>query len=167
MNRATVDRLDLSIDPVAQAVFRVFQGSYAVEADVLGVPRDRFPPLQRSVGNLVSSETLFCGAWSGEELAGVIETSILSDGSSQDVLDIHSLVVDPAFFRRGIGGLLLCHVLDLYADLDAVVETGADNVSGRIMDLLTPIGKGQRGLIVSPPRTFAGATRRSTMTSAS
>ncbi len=30
---------------------------------------------------------------------------------------------------------------------------GGDNMSGRIMDLLTPIGKGQRGLIVSPPRT--------------
>ncbi len=27
------------------------------------------------------------------------------------------------------------------------------NLSGRIMDLLTPIGKGQRGLIVAPPRT--------------
>ena len=33
------------------------------------------------------------------------------------------------------------------------LETGPDNLSGRIMDLLTPIGKGQRGLIVSPPRT--------------
>jgi transcription termination factor Rho len=33
------------------------------------------------------------------------------------------------------------------------LETGPDNMSGRIMDLLTPIGKGQRGLIVSPPRT--------------
>jgi transcription termination factor Rho len=33
------------------------------------------------------------------------------------------------------------------------LETVADNMSGRIMDLLTPIGKGQRGLIVSPPRT--------------
>jgi transcription termination factor Rho len=27
------------------------------------------------------------------------------------------------------------------------------DVSGRIMDLMTPLGKGQRGLIVSPPRT--------------
>jgi transcription termination factor Rho len=33
------------------------------------------------------------------------------------------------------------------------LETGPENMSGRIMDLLTPIGKGQRGLIVSPPRT--------------
>src|SRR5579884_2465340 len=33
------------------------------------------------------------------------------------------------------------------------LETTKDNLSGRVMDLLTPIGKGQRGLIVSPPRT--------------
>jgi transcription termination factor Rho len=33
------------------------------------------------------------------------------------------------------------------------LETVKDNYSGRVMDLLTPIGKGQRGLIVSPPRT--------------
>ena len=33
------------------------------------------------------------------------------------------------------------------------METGKDNYSGRVMDLLTPIGKGQRGLIVAPPRT--------------
>jgi transcription termination factor Rho len=36
------------------------------------------------------------------------------------------------------------------------METGPDNASGRIMDLLIPIGKGQRGLLVSPPR--AGKT---------
>jgi transcription termination factor Rho len=33
------------------------------------------------------------------------------------------------------------------------METVKDNYSGRVMDLLTPIGKGQRGLIVAPPRT--------------
>jgi transcription termination factor Rho len=33
------------------------------------------------------------------------------------------------------------------------METSKDNYSGRVMDLLTPIGKGQRGLIVAPPRT--------------
>src|SRR3981189_792537 len=33
------------------------------------------------------------------------------------------------------------------------LETARENVSARVMDLLTPIGKGQRGLIVSPPRT--------------
>jgi transcription termination factor Rho len=33
------------------------------------------------------------------------------------------------------------------------LETTRENNSGRVMDLLTPIGKGQRGLIVAPPRT--------------
>jgi transcription termination factor Rho len=32
-------------------------------------------------------------------------------------------------------------------------STGKDNLSARVLDLLTPIGKGQRGLIVAPPRT--------------
>lgn len=33
------------------------------------------------------------------------------------------------------------------------LETTKDNLSARVMDIFTPIGKGQRGLIVSPPRT--------------
>ncbi|MBN1853962.1 MAG: transcription termination factor Rho [Pirellulales bacterium] len=33
------------------------------------------------------------------------------------------------------------------------LETGKDPLSTRIMDLLTPLGKGQRSLIVAPPRT--------------
>ena len=33
------------------------------------------------------------------------------------------------------------------------LETGPEPLSTRVMDLLTPIGKGQRGLIVAPPRT--------------
>jgi transcription termination factor Rho len=34
-----------------------------------------------------------------------------------------------------------------------ILETGAEPLTTRVMDLLTPIGKGQRGLIVAPPRT--------------
>jgi transcription termination factor Rho len=33
------------------------------------------------------------------------------------------------------------------------LETTPDNMSTRVMELITPIGKGQRGLIVAPPRT--------------
>lgn len=36
------------------------------------------------------------------------------------------------------------------------LETSSDDLSMRVIDLVTPIGKGQRGLIVSPPR--AGKT---------
>ena len=41
----------------------------------------------------------------------------------------------------------------LYPDQRLKLETSRDNASGRVMDLLTPLGKGQRGLIVAPPRT--------------
>lgn len=41
----------------------------------------------------------------------------------------------------------------LYPDERFKLETSRDNFSGRVMDLLTPLGKGQRGLIVAPPRT--------------
>jgi transcription termination factor Rho len=41
----------------------------------------------------------------------------------------------------------------LYPNERMKLETVKENFSGRVMDLLTPVGKGQRGLIVSPPRT--------------
>ena len=41
----------------------------------------------------------------------------------------------------------------LYPQTAIKLETAAENLSARVMDLLTPIGKGQRGLIVAPPRT--------------
>ncbi len=41
----------------------------------------------------------------------------------------------------------------LYPQERIHLETGKDNISARVLDLLTPVGKGQRGLIVSPPRT--------------
>ena len=41
----------------------------------------------------------------------------------------------------------------LYPQERLKLETVAENLSARVMDLMTPIGKGQRGLIVAPPRT--------------
>ncbi len=41
----------------------------------------------------------------------------------------------------------------LYPQEKLTMETTSDQLAGRVMDLMTPIGKGQRGLIVAPPRT--------------
>ena len=41
----------------------------------------------------------------------------------------------------------------LYPNERLKLETTRENLSGRVLDLLTPIGKGQRGLIVALPRT--------------
>ncbi len=52
--------------------------------------------------------------------------------------------------------ILFDNLTPLYPEEKLNLELDPDNLSTRIMDLFTPIGKGQRGLIVSPPR--AGKT---------
>jgi len=52
--------------------------------------------------------------------------------------------------------ILFDNLTPLYPQERIKLETTPDKLEMRIMDLLTPIGKGQRGLIVSPPR--AGKT---------
>jgi len=44
----------------------------------------------------------------------------------------------------------------IYPNEQLVLETGPENISARFIDLIAPIGKGQRGLIVAPPK--AGKT---------
>ncbi|WTG93995.1 transcription termination factor Rho [Kitasatospora sp. NBC_01560] len=44
----------------------------------------------------------------------------------------------------------------LYPQQQLLLETGPQQLTGRIIDLVAPIGKGQRGLIVAPPK--AGKT---------
>src|SRR5262252_2584781 len=41
----------------------------------------------------------------------------------------------------------------LYPNERLRLETDPDNLGSRVLDLMTPIGKGQRALIVAPPRT--------------
>ena len=48
------------------------------------------------------------------------------------------------------------HLTAIYPDERLTLETGAEDLSTRIIDLFCPIGKGQRGMIVSPPK--AGKT---------
>ena len=57
---------------------------------------------------------------------------------------------DPEVAREKI---LFDNLTPLYPNRKTKLESQAENYSTRIMDLLTPIGFGQRGLIVSPPRS--------------
>jgi transcription termination factor Rho len=52
--------------------------------------------------------------------------------------------------------ILFDNLTPLYPEEKLNLEFNPENLSTRVMDLFTPIGKGQRGLIVSPPR--AGKT---------
>ena len=52
--------------------------------------------------------------------------------------------------------ILFDNLTPLYPNQRFTLETTPDEISTRIMDLLTPLGKGQRGLIVAPP--YSGKT---------
>ena len=49
--------------------------------------------------------------------------------------------------------ILFDNLTPLYPEERIKMETDREHMSGRVMDLLTPVGRGQRGLIVAPPRT--------------
>ncbi len=49
--------------------------------------------------------------------------------------------------------ILFDNLTPLYPDERVVLETNNNDYCTRIMDLISPLGKGQRGLIVAPPRT--------------
>jgi transcription termination factor Rho len=55
--------------------------------------------------------------------------------------------------ERGREKIFFENLTPLYPQSRVKLETDGENLSGRVMDLLTPLGKGQRGLIVAPPRT--------------
>jgi len=55
--------------------------------------------------------------------------------------------------ERARDKLFFENLTPLYPHERLRLETTSDNLAGRVMDLMTPVGKGQRGLIVAPPRT--------------
>jgi transcription termination factor Rho len=44
-------------------------------------------------------------------------------------------------------------LIPLHAEERLILETVSEELSMRVIDIVTPVGKGQRGLIVAPPRT--------------
>jgi transcription termination factor Rho len=55
--------------------------------------------------------------------------------------------------NRGRERVFFENLTPLYPQAHIRLEADPDNLSTRVMDMMTPLGKGQRGLIVAPPRT--------------
>ncbi|MCW5828819.1 MAG: transcription termination factor Rho [Deltaproteobacteria bacterium] len=67
------------------------------------------------------------------------------------LLKIETVNFDPP--DKAFDKVLFDNLTPLYATQQLKMETGPTDMSGRLLDLLVPVGKGQRGLIVAPPRT--------------
>ncbi|MBT1063030.1 GNAT family N-acetyltransferase [Bowmanella sp. Y26] len=115
-----IRKLEHSDKNVARDIYSVFQHSYKVEAQLLGVAN--FPPLARTADAIETAESFFYGYMEGDCLAAVIEISLTGQ-----TLDIDSLTVDPAYFRKGIARKLLSYILTHFSFSQALVETAVEN----------------------------------------
>jgi transcription termination factor Rho len=70
------------------------------------------------------------------------------------LLKVNEINFEPT--ESGKGKILFDNLTPLYPEQGFVMETEPEDFGNRIIDLLCPIGKGQRGLITSPPK--AGKT---------
>jgi transcription termination factor Rho len=84
----------------------------------------------------------------GMRLAGPLEAARRNTGPRLAMIDQIEGLVPDKYPRRNFDELT---PIDPHEQIR--LETGKEPLTTRVMDLLTPIGKGQRGLIVAPPRT--------------
>ena len=115
-----ITKLKSSNEYIANLIYTIFQDSYKVEAQLIGVLN--FPPLLRSVKDIINSKTDFYGFSDNNKLAAVIEIVI-----KDQHLDIHSLTVDPKYFRKGIADKLISYILEAFEITEAIVETAVVN----------------------------------------
>lgn len=116
-----IQKLNHLNSSVSEQIYQVFQSSYRIEAERIGVTD--FPPLKRRSVDIASAATAFLGFVKEQKLAAVIEVEI-----SDKTLDIHSLTVSPDFFKQGIAGQLMHYVLTKFEFTQAIVETASANI---------------------------------------
>jgi ribosomal protein S18 acetylase RimI-like enzyme len=106
----------------------VQMAAYAQEAALLGAKR--FPPLERTVQDLESGAERFLAVWAASALVGALG---YEPGPGDTGMTIASLVVDPAWQRRGLGRSLVAAALARFADAPVWVSTGALNHPARAL----------------------------------
>src|SRR5450756_422276 len=106
-------------------------------------------------GTLVSSTTYFAERGDPFLPKFLVESEDVSRGPKgpiiQKVVSIEGL--EPADYR---GKYIQFHKgVSVDPDRRLRMETAPDEISGRVLDLVAPIGRGQRCLIVAPPKAVS------------
>ena len=149
----------------SEIVFRMMQSyaeqqGYILAAGILDLINDgygflRQPNLKPSVNDVYVSQSQIrrFALRTGDQVMGQVRPP--KDGEKYyglvRVEGINGLDSDAARARPNFDSLT-----PIFPNVQLKLETTRDNLSARLMDLLSPIGRGQRGLIVSPPK--AGKT---------
>lgn len=116
-----IKKLDSKNLAIAKKIHLVFQVSYTVEANLLSAVD--FPPLKRTIADFLKSKSDFYGFFQNNQLIAAVEVR-----PDRNHTHIQSLVVDPYYFRRGIGNKLMTFVFKTYNTSTFTVETGVFNL---------------------------------------
>ncbi|MGI9346268.1 MAG: transcription termination factor Rho [Gammaproteobacteria bacterium] len=139
-NRLEVEGV-LEIQPGNQAFLRSVHNSFHAGADGVFVPANLVRNFQLRMGDVISG--VLRSPKEKERFFSLVEVKSINGE-------------EPS---RGGKKVLFENLTPLFPQERLKLETGQKNtmdVAGRIIDLVAPVGKGQRGLIVSPPK--AGKT---------
>ncbi|AIY06511.1 alanine acetyltransferase [Planococcus sp. PAMC 21323] len=114
-----ISKLNHQDEQIAKKIYQIQQAAYRIEAELMGF--NDIPQLHETVQELQKSKELFIG-YSQEQLQGVISYQV-----EEETVDIHRLVVDPIYFRQGIGKKLVSYLLKKYRGYKFTVSTGTAN----------------------------------------
>jgi transcription termination factor Rho len=157
--------MDLASLPKNEIIFKMAQ-SYAEQEDkmlafgVLDVINDgfgflRMPDLKPSSNDVYVSQSQIrrFALRTGDQIMGEVRPPKDSE-KYYGLVRVHGVNgLDPSVSKSRPQFESLTPIFPL---VQLKLETDKDNISTRLMDLLSPIGRGQRGLIVAPPK--AGKT---------
>ena len=90
---------------------------------------------------------------SGDMILGEVRTPV---GDEKNYAIRKVLLINGGDLEKAEGRIPFDELIPAYPTEHLKLETDKKSVSGRIIDLIAPIGKGQRGLIIAPPK--AGKT---------
>ena len=157
--------IDLEALPKNEIIFKMAQ-SYAEQEDkmlafgVLDIINDgfgflRMPDLKPSSNDVYVSQSQIrrFALRTGDQIMGEVRPPKDSE-KYYGLVRVHGVNgIDPGISKNRPNFDALTPV---FPDVQLKLETEQDNLSTRLMDLLSPVGRGQRGLIVAPPK--AGKT---------
>ncbi|WP_100372049.1 GNAT family N-acetyltransferase [Bacillus sp. FJAT-45037] len=117
-----IKQLKITDQKVAREVLHVQTPAYKEEARIIEYLD--IPPLNDTVSDLQQSDETYYGYYIKEKLCGVISIKI-----TNDILNIHRLVVHPEHFRKGISKQLLHHIEEDREGIQEInVSTGKKNI---------------------------------------
>jgi transcription termination factor Rho len=121
--------------PEGYGFLRAPEHNYLPSSDDIYVSPSQIRKFDMRVGDTVSGQARLPAA--GEKYFSLVKVEAINFDS-------------PEAARERI---IFDNLTPLYPTERLLMETAPDNLSGRVIDLFTPIGKGQRALIVASPRT--------------